>query len=225
MKRQALRARGGAATFALVRAETIVWGRSADGWLVTLLAAATAALSCAWLGKLPVDLGRLYPFAVGAAGALAAMVASMRTIPREGTLAATWLAAPLFGRELARAKVLAAAIRALPVVLAAYGAALFELRPTAGEAAGLLFVGLAVAAICIPLALVWDLRVPPAWSPLAAVVCALVAALLGAAANLAAPLAVPASVGVTAVLLYAALRQLGEQLAAFELSPSLTRRP
>ncbi|TAM92742.1 hypothetical protein EPN42_00285 [bacterium] len=216
MKRRALRARGGAATWALVHAETTIWRRSADGWLATALAAAVAALSCAWLGKLPGDLARLYPYALAGAGALAAIVATIRTLRREGALVTLWLAAPLFGRELARAKVLAAALRAAPVVAAAYAASLFELRPNPAEALALLFIGLASMAICTPLTLAWDLRMRAELSPLLAIPCALVALLIGTTATLPAPYAVPATLTLTAILLYFSLRRLGEHLAAFE---------
>lgn|GEM_PF-7105357 len=223
MKRRALRARGGAATWALVRAETTIWRRSPDGWLVTLLAAAVASLSCAWLGKLSTNLAHLYPYALAAAGALAALVAAVRIIPREGSLVTLWLAAPLFGRELARAKVLAAGLRALPVVLCAYAATLFQLRPGLPEAAALLFIALASAGICTPLALAWDLHFGSAWSPLLAIPCALVAMLLGRAATLPSPLAAPVAAILAAVLLYLALRQLSERLATFEHHASLEK--
>ena len=223
MKRRALRARGGAATWALVHAETTIWRRSADGWLAAALAAAVAALSCAWLGKLPGDLTRLYPYALAGAGALAAVVAAIRTLRREGPLVTLWLAAPLFGRELARAKVLAAMLRAAPVVLAAYAATLFELHPDMDAALSLLFVTLASAAICTPMTLAWDLRVRAALSPLLAIPCALVALLLGTAATLPAPFALLTTPVLTAILLYLALRRLGEHLAAFEYCGSTGR--
>ncbi|MDE2573124.1 MAG: hypothetical protein KGM44_11490 [bacterium] len=223
MKRRALRARGGAATWALVRAETTVWLRSADGWLVTLLAAALAALTCAWLGKLPTELSRLYAFAIAGSGALAALVAALRIVPREGALVELWLAAPLFGRELARAKVLAAGIRALPVLLAAYGAALFELRPDAVGAAALLFIGVAAAAICTPLVLAWDLRLAAVWSPLLAIPCGVLALAIGWSATLPRPYAAPATAALAVLLTYGTLRQLSEQLAAFEHYGSTSR--
>ncbi|TAM56536.1 hypothetical protein EPN52_13295 [bacterium] len=216
MKRRALRARGGAATWALVRAETTIWRRSADGWMATALAAAVAALSCAWLGKLPGDLGRLYLYALAAAGGLAAMVAATRTLRREGAFATLWLAAPLFGRELARAKMLAAALRAAPVLLCAYAATLFELRAGMATALALLFVAAASMAVCTPLALAWDLHARRALLPFLAAPIALVAFLLGSAASLPAPYALVATPLLAAALFYMGLRRLSECLATFE---------